>query len=139
MQTLTKAERLRSRKLISLLFNEGNSIVASPIRMLWVQVRQSTDSQGRVENEDKSPFQFAVSVPKKKFKRAVDRNRLKRQLREVVRKNKMEVKKLLEEKNKPCALMFVFTGKEKVEYKEIEEKIILILQRFISQIVNPKS
>ena len=124
MQTLTKAERLRSRKIISPLFNEGNSIVASPIRMVWVQV----------ENADKSPLQFAVSVPKKKFKRAVDRNRLKRQMREVVRKNKSEIKKLLQEKNKPCAMMFVFTGKEKAEFKEIEEKIILILQRFVSKI-----
>ena len=123
-QTLTKAERLRSRKIISLLFNEGNSIVASPIRMVWVQT----------ENTEQSPLQFAVSVPKKKFKRAVDRNRLKRQMREVVRKNKSEIKKLLSEKNKHCALMFVFTGKEKAEFKEIEEKIILILQRFVSKI-----
>ncbi|MBK5286290.1 MAG: ribonuclease P protein component [Bacteroidia bacterium] len=124
MQTLPRAERLRSRKLISLLFNDGRSIVASPIRMLWV----------RSENEDGSPLQFAVSVPKKNFKRAVDRNRIKRQMREAVRKNKMEVKNFLIEKNKPCAMMFVFTGKEKVEYKIIEDKIILILQRFISEV-----
>ena len=92
--------------------------------MVWVQV----------ENADKSPLQFAVSVPKKNFKRAVDRNRLKRQMREVVRKNKSEIKKLLAEKNKPCAMMFVFTGKEKAEFNIIEEKIILILHRVVSQI-----
>ena len=120
-QSLPKSERLRSRKTIALLFSEGNSIVASPVRMVWVQSA----------NADNSPFQFAVSVPKKNFKRAVDRNRLKRQMREAVRKNKSEIKKLLEEKNKPCSLMFVFTGKEKAEYKEIETQIILILQRFV--------
>ena len=124
MQTLTKAERLRSRKLISLLFNEGSSIVATPILMQWLLA----------ENSDGSPLQFGVSVPKKKFKRAVDRNRLKRQMREAVRKNKLEVKNILLKKNKPCAMMFVFTGREKAEYKIIEEKIILILQRFISEI-----
>ena len=124
MQTLPKAERLRSRKLISLLFNDGSSIVANPIRMLWVQS----------ENADGSPLQFAVSVPKKNFKRAVDRNRLKRQMREAVRKNKMEIKNILTEKNKPCAMMFVFTGREKAEYKIIEEKIILVMQRFLLQI-----
>jgi len=126
MQTLSRAERLRSRKLISLLFNDGRSIVASPIRMLWVSS----------ENEDGSPLQFAVSVPKKNFKRAVDRNRLKRQMREAVRKNKIDVKNFLKVKNKPCAMMFVFTGKEKVEYKIIEDKIVLILQRFISEVDN---
>ena len=126
MQTLPKAERLRSRKLISLLFNDGSSIVAHPIRMLWVQA----------ENADHSPLQFAVSVPKKKFKRAVDRNRLKRQMREAVRKNKMAVRELLDKKNKPCAVMFVFTGNEKVEYKEIEDKIILVLQRFMTAVDN---
>ena len=92
--------------------------------MVWV----------RASNIDDVPFQFAVSVPKKNFKRAVDRNRLKRQMREAVRKNKEDVKNILKEKNKPCALMFVFTGKEKAEYKKIEEQIILILQRFITQI-----
>ena len=87
--------------------------------MVWVQSA----------NADESPFQFTVSVSKKNFKRAVDRNRLKRQMREAVRKNKLYVINFLKEKNKPCAMMFVFTGKEKAEYKEIEGQIILILQK----------
>jgi hypothetical protein len=53
-------------------------------------------------------------------------------MREVVRKNKLPVKNFLKEKDKPCALLFVFTGKEAAPYKEIEDKIIVILQRFIS-------
>ena len=122
--TLPKSERLRSRKTIALLFSKGNAISASPVRMLWLQAA----------NSENSPFQFAVAVPKKNFRRAVDRNRLKRQMREAVRKNKSAVKKILAEKNKPCALMFVFTAKEKADYKEIEKQIILILQRFISNI-----
>jgi ribonuclease P protein component len=123
-QTLPKAERLRSRKTIAQLFSKGNAISAAPIRMVWIQAG----------NADNSVFQFGVSVPKKNFKRAVDRNRLKRQMREVVRKNKLLVKNILTEKNKPCAMMFVFTGKEKAEFKEIESQIVLILQRFISKI-----
>ena len=85
-------------------------------------------------NKENSILQFGVAVPKKNFKRAVDRNRLKRQMREAVRKNKLSVKKFLEEKNKPCALLLVFTGKEAVPYKEIEDKIIVILQRLVSGI-----
>ena len=122
MQTLTKAERLRSRKTISLLFEKGRAINIHPIKMLWLQTA----------NKDGGILQFGVAVPKKNFKKAVDRNRLKRQMREAVRKNKLPVKNFLAEKNKPCALLLVFTGKEAVPYKETEDKIILILQRFIS-------
>lgn len=124
MQTLTKAERLRSRKTISLLFEKGKAINLHPIKMMWMQTA----------NKENSILQFGVAVPKKNFKRAVDRNRLKRQMREAVRKNKLSVKKFLEEKNKPCAFLLVFTGKEAVPYKEIEDKIIVILQRLVSGI-----
>jgi ribonuclease P protein component len=124
MQTLTKAERLRSRKTISLLFEKGKAINIHPIKMMWMQTA----------NKEGSILQFGVAVPKKNFKRAVDRNRLKRQMREAVRKNKLSVKKFLQEKNKPCALLLLFTGKEAVPYKEIEDKIIVILQRLVSGI-----
>ena len=123
-QTLPKSERLRSRKTIALLFSEGKSITAAPVRMTWVPA----------VNADSSFFQFAVTVPKKNFKRAVDRNRLKRQTREGVRKNKSELVNILTGKNSPYALMFIFTGKEKVSYKEIEQQIVLILNRFLRTI-----
>lgn len=122
MQTLTKAERLRSRKTISLLFEKGKTISLPPIKMQWMQTA----------NKEEASLQFTVVVPKKNFKRAVDRNRLKRQMREAVRKNKLAVKNFLQEKNKPCALLLVFTGKEAVPYREIEDKIIVILQRLVS-------
>lgn len=126
MQTLTKAERLRSRKTISLLFEKGKAINLHPIKMVWMQTA----------NKENSILQFGVVVPKKNFKRAVDRNRLKRQMREAMRKNKLQVKDFLVEKDKPCAMLLVFTGKEAVPYKEIEDKIIVILQRFISGFAN---
>ena len=122
MQTLTKAERLRSRKTIALLFEKGKAISMHPVRMVWMQAA----------NRENSVLQFGVAVPKKNFKKAVDRNRLKRQMREAMRKNKLAVKNFLSEKDKPCAMLLVFTGKEAVPYKEIEDKIIVILQRFIS-------
>ena len=71
MQTLTKAERLRSRKTISLLFEKGKAISIHPVKMLWIQV----------ENKEGAILQLGVAVPKKNFKRAVDRNRLKRRMR----------------------------------------------------------
>jgi len=77
MQTLTKAERLRSRKTISLLFEKGKSITMHPLKMLWLQT----------PNKEGSILQFTLAVPKKNFKRAVDRNRLKRQMREAMRKS----------------------------------------------------
>src|SRR5436190_6585537 len=107
MQTLTKAERLRSRKTISLLFEKGKSITMHPLKMLWLQT----------PNKEGSILQFTVAVPKKNFKRAVDRNRLKRRMREAVRKNKLFVKNFLAEKDNPCAMILVFTGKETAPYK----------------------
>jgi ribonuclease P protein component len=126
MQTLTKAERLRSRKTISFLFDRGKAISIHPVKMICLQTA----------NRENSILQFGVAVPKKNFKRAVDRNRLKRQMREAMRKNKQAVKKFLEEKDKPYAMLLVFTGKEAVPYREIEDKIIVILQRFISGLAN---
>ncbi|MFM8451081.1 MAG: ribonuclease P protein component, partial [Haliscomenobacter sp.] len=71
-----KSERLKSRKEIGTLFKSGSSIGVYPLRAVW-KVGQDIEKMGAL--------QVAVSVPKKKFRRAVDRNRLRRQVRESYR------------------------------------------------------
>ena len=66
--TLGKEERLKSKKLIERLYKEGNSVKAFPLRMIFLQT----------EHTSKFPSQVGVSVTKRNFKRAVDRNRIKR-------------------------------------------------------------
>ncbi len=116
MQTFTKAERLSSKVAIDTLFTTGKSFHNSPFKIFWLEVAESI-----------SPVQIVISVPKRLFKSAVDRNRLKRLLREAYRKNKNVLLEKLE--NKKVHLMFIYTSKTMVEYREAEEKMILALER----------
>ena len=122
MQTFTKAERLTSKIEIDSLFGTGKSFNIAPFKVIW---KESIDSS--------VPVKIVISIPKRLFKRAVDRNRLKRLTREAYRKNKH----LLNDNpgNKKVFLMLIFTSKSIIEYNEMEEKIILILQR-LSKTIN---
>ncbi len=77
--TFKRAERLKSRKVIEQLFKQGQSFAQYPLRIVWVEM---------AEPRSEFPAQFALSVSKKKFKRAVDRNRIRRLVREAYRLNK---------------------------------------------------
>lgn len=121
--TFTKSERLCSKKIMEELFASGKSFIISPFRVIW-------DNQ---ELNSAYPVQVAISVPKRNVKKAVERNRLKRQIREAYRLNKLPLYKKLTVDNKQCALMLIFTGKELVNYNETENKIKTIIQRLIRE------
>lgn len=123
MQTFSKAERLCSKVLIDKLVETGSSFNSFPFRVTWKKVDEGT-----------SPVQVLISVPKRVYKRAVDRNLLKRLIREAYRKNKMELYRALE--NKKIHLMLIYTSKTIIEYTEMEEKIINVLKR-LSKEINP--
>lgn len=82
-----------------------------------------------VEIEHKFPVHVLVSVSKRNFKNAVDRNRIKRLVREAYRKNKEIIYKERKSQKSLLLLGLIFTGKTIPEYAEIEQKIILILHR----------
>ena len=118
-QTFRKAERLTSRNIFNRLVKEGRSVHETPIRLIWL----------KSELDSIYPAQIAFAVPKKNFKSAVHRNRIKRMMREVYRKNKASIYPLLKQNEKQIALLLVFNGKTIPEYKEVEQKLTLILQR----------
>lgn len=118
--TFRKAERLASRKVIELLVNDGKHLAISPFRLTWILTSLETDS----------PAQIAFAVPKRFFKKAVDRNRMKRLMREVYRKNKADIYSLLKDRNLQCALLLYYSGKNIISYSETEEKLKLILSKF---------
>ena len=119
-QTLRKTERLYEKIAIETLFAEGKSLSNPPLRLLW----------SVFEGKGEPPVKVAFAVPKRNFKRAVDRNLLKRRMREAYRKNKYILYGVAESAAKHYQMMFVYTSKEKALYPEIESKIVLTLQHF---------
>jgi len=115
--TLGKRERLKSRKNIELLFSEGKNFAVNPFRIYYLILPLT------------SQLQFGVGVSTKNFKSAVDRNRIKRITREAYRLQKIAVWDKLKEKNIGLNVFFIYTSKELASYKEVYDKMNLILDR----------
>lgn len=121
--TFGKQEKLKSRKLIGKLFEEGSSVKKFPIRLVYLKAEHTSDF----------PIQAGFSVPKRNFKSAVDRNRIKRLMREAYRLTKNEVYEDLEH---PFVFMFTFMGKKEPSYVEVEQKMKQVLALFKKEIKN---
>jgi ribonuclease P protein component len=115
--TYPKKEKLKSKTTIDLLFSEGNSVSKFPLRLVYVENKE----------ENAELVKMGVSVSKKYFKKAVDRNYFKRVLRETYRLNKHI---LIDNLEKPYAFMFFYQTKERLSYQVIEEKTIQLFQKF---------
>ena len=111
MYTFPKAEKLCKRDYIQQLFAKGEVVTSYPIRLLYTPIATL-----------EVPYQLLISVPKRTFKRAV----LKRRLREAYRLQKH----LLPVKEQPYVLAFIYIGKGKATYIEIENAVKTILSQF---------
>lgn len=127
MFTFSRNERLKSRKIISRLFREGNSFVAYPLRVVWLPIPENAPELLIFEN---APAQMTISVPRRAFKSAVARNRLKRRIREAYRLHKSVFYEKLRTENMHIALMLVLLAKEEVTYREIETGIEKMIRKF---------
>ena len=122
--TFKKEERLKSKKIIGRLFNkEGQSFAIHPFRIIWLKTSLTSDT----------PAQFGSVVPKRHFKKAVHRNRIKRQIKETYRLNKHLIYEHLTRKHIQCAIMIVYTGKEEVSFDELNKKMKQIIRKFIKR------
>lgn len=115
--TLGKDERLKSRKAIDQLFKEGQRFSVPPFRVCY----QFTAAE----------LKFGITVSAKNFKKAVDRNRVKRLAREAWRLQKNELQQVLPEKNKGLDVFLIYTAKELPDYSLIEAKISIVLKKFL--------
>jgi ribonuclease P protein component len=109
------------------LFLSGNSFLSYPLRIVWKIF-------GELPSE--SPAQAGFSVPKKLFKHAVDRNILKRRIRESYRLHKAELYDQLRQSDKRLALMFIYIAKEELPYANIKQGIVKAIEKINGQLRN---
>ena len=121
--TLKKDERLKRRKIIEQLFSEGRAVTAFPIRVQYKMVDQLA-----------VPLQAGFSVSSRNFKRAVDRNRIKRLMREAYRLQKLPLEQALQTKEQQLALFLIYTGKELPAYALVKEKVEVVLKKLLQTV-----
>lgn len=112
-----KKEKLKSKKLIDQLFVEGKSVSNYPIKLIYLKTELPFDV----------PIQTGVTVPKKNFKSAVKRNRIKRLMRESYRLNKALV---FNNSTGSFAFLFLYLGKKDPDYALVEKNLKAALHKF---------
>lgn len=111
--TLNKDQRLKSRKQIDAIFASGQSFSVFPFRVIYTR-----NAPG-----DEHPLKFGVSVPSRHFKKAVDRNLMKRRIREAWRLQRQPLD------GQALHVFFIFTAKELADYNLIAEKMRICIQK----------
>jgi ribonuclease P protein component len=127
--TYPKSEKLKSKITIDTLFSKGKSVSKYPLRLVYVQ------SDFGIADDSDQKIKMGVSVSKKYFKHAVDRNYFKRVLRETYRLNKHLLINNLE---KPYAMMFFYQTKDRLTYQEIEIKTKQLFEKFVLEMEKGK-
>jgi len=118
--TFRKRDKLKSSLEIEALYREKQVIVSYPLKCYYAFSEPS---------EHKSNVRVAFTVPKRTFKQAVDRNKLKRRMREAYRLSCRTIfERLLNQKEKQLKLFFIYVGKEMLEYVAIEKSMQVALQ-----------
>ena len=133
MNSFKKEERLCNIQLIEKLYDNGSYFLVYPFRIIWLSCEANSEF----------PVQVLISVPKKKFKRAVDRNLLKRRIREIYRIQKSEnLFPFFNERSEKIVLGINYIGNEIAEYASMEKKFntaMLRLKKNISEQTCSKS
>lgn len=124
--SFSKSEHLCGEKRITRLFTQGEAFIAYPLRVVYILEPKKDDE----------PVSVMVSVPKKRFKRAVKRNRLKRLMREAYRLNKQPLIEKMEEKGMQLHIAFNYVSDDELDFEKVEKKMKLAIQKLLAKIDN---
>jgi len=125
-QNFPKEQRLKSTILINRLFKEGNSLFKYPIKLMYFKLPEEFIG---------CQMQFGVTVPKKMFKKATERNLLKRRQLEAYRKNKYDLFIKLNEHNIHLIVMAIYIGKKEEPYLLIEQTINKLIRELSKKVI----
>jgi len=117
-------EKLKSRKLLDQLFTQGRSFSVFPVKVFFMPLPEQADHA----------IKAGVGVSARSFRKAVDRNRIKRLLRECYRLNKLSLLATVAAKQKHVAVFFLYIGKELPDYNFLSEKMQIALTKLESSI-----
>ncbi len=119
-----KEYKLCSQKIIDTIFIEKKSVKAYPFVLSYKEMSLPNESR----------FQITVSVPKRIFKKAHDRNRIKRLMRECIRKNKLNLEPFLTETNKQVALFMIYTAREELTLDLLHKKTKQLFKQLVDEL-----
>lgn len=119
-----KPYKLCSRNLIDEVYSTGQLVKAYPFVVRFLPAKLSTNA----------PFQVVISAPKRSFRKANQRNRIKRLCKESIRTNKAVIETFLKETNQQIALFLIFTGKEEIPLEVLNKKTEKLFQSIVKQL-----
>jgi ribonuclease P protein component len=119
-----KFEKLKSRKQIELLFAQGKSISSFPVKVFYLPV----------ENTPEHPVQVGVGVSARNFKKAVDRNTIKRRMREAYRLHKLPLHEHLIAKQKSVAVFILWIDKQLPTTEALKDLMPTVIEKLIKQL-----
>lgn len=124
--TFKRPERLKSSKIIGELINSGDTITVFPLKLFW----------GNYNDDQPAPVRIAIAVPARNIRNAVDRNRIKRRIREAYRLNKHILLEFLTDKKLCLNFVFLYLPKTINSYGQISEALIKILMNISDHLGN---
>ena len=122
--SLGKRYKLCSKIMIEELFKSGTTIKSYPLIAIYNEVKFTDDT----------PFKIVFSAPKRTFRKAYQRNRIKRICKEAVRLNKSIIESYLTENNKQLALFLVYSSKDELNHVQLEKKIVKLFNELIKSL-----